>query len=105
MRYSGWRLPCRLLLLPLRSQPRTRTSFAHCAAFRALYLDGVWQGKASVTAQMNRGLDDQFPDFVFIGATQGKRQFLSGMIDEMSLYNRALSTEEIAKMAHACGQN
>jgi len=64
----------------------------------SLYLDGILQEQASIRRPF-RGIET-LP--VFVGATQGKRNFLSGLIDEIAVYNRALSPEEVKKIARPC---
>ena len=39
---------------------------------------------------------------VFFGATEGKRGFLNGLIDELLVYDRALTMEEIRGLASPC---
>jgi beta-galactosidase len=64
-----------------------------------LYLDGISQGQSHAIRLPFRGTET-LP--VFIGATQGKHNFLSGLIDEIAVYNRALSPDEVKKIARPC---
>ena len=61
----------------------------------SLYLDGTLQDQHAV----QRPFMGSEPLPVFLGATQGKRNFLSGLIDEIAVYNRALGPDEVKKIA------
>ncbi len=65
----------------------------------SLYLNGVLQDRPHTIRRPFRGIET-LP--VFIGATKGKRHFLSGLIDEIAVYNRALSPDELKKIASPC---
>jgi hypothetical protein len=65
----------------------------------SLYLDGILQGQQRTIGRPfigGRLLS------VFVGATLGKRNFLSGLIDEIAVYNRALSPDEVKRIAGPC---
>jgi hypothetical protein len=63
-----------------------------------LYLDGELAVKNESKGVAIRYLDDDWTQF---GAFRGQQQFFNGVIDEIRIYNRALTPEEIA---HKCGR-
>jgi hypothetical protein len=64
----------------------------------SLYLDGILQDQHAIRRPFMG--TETLP--VFLGATQGKHNFLSGLIDEIAVYNRALSPDEVKKIARPC---
>ena len=68
---------------------------------RSLYVDGVRQVQHLI-APTRPGTT---PGPVFVGATQGKRDFLKGLIDEFAIYNRALSADEGKVLARGCSES
>ena len=65
-----------------------------------LYLDGKLAVETEGSGGALRYMDDEWTQF---GAGRGNknrdpRQFFNGVIDEIRIYNRALTPEEIAKM-------
>jgi hypothetical protein len=70
---------------------------------RSLYLDGALQGEQHFTGTINSPEDNVDRRNIFFGATQGKRDFLNGLIDEIAVYDRALAPGEVMKIAGACG--
>ena len=65
----------------------------------SLYLDGILQGHELAIRRPFQGPE---PLPVFLGATHGRRNFLSGLIDEIAVYNRALSSDEVKRIARPC---
>ena len=65
----------------------------------SFYFDGALQGQIGSIGipVMERKLVH-----VFFGASQGKRNLLNGLIDEVALYNRALRPDEVKKIAETC---
>ncbi len=64
-----------------------------------LYLDGVLQGQQIVRQRSFVGSGQLS---VFIGASQGRSNFLTGLVDEIAVYNRALGPDEVKKIAGSC---
>jgi hypothetical protein len=62
---------------------------------RSFYIDGRLQGKHTIQPST----DDGAIGPLYIGATQGKRNFLSGLMDELVVYNRVLTQGEIRTMS------
>jgi hypothetical protein len=60
-----------------------------------LYLDGELAVKNESKGVAIRYLDDDWTQF---GAFRGQQQFFNGVIDEIRIYNRALTPEEIAQL-------
>lgn len=76
------------------------------------YLAGVWDGKKiflytdgvlimSVDCSGSLGINTKS---VFIGSRNGTERFLQGVVDEVRLYNRALSEEEVKKDMNTFGK-
>jgi hypothetical protein len=65
------------------------------APFGKLYLDGELAVKNESKGVAIRYLDDDWTQF---GAFRGQQQFFNGVIDEIRIYNRALTPEEIAQL-------
>lgn len=70
---------------------------------RSLYIDGVLQGAQNLATTIEPPDADVDRRNIFFGATQGKRDFINGLIDEIAVYDRALTPGEITKIAAACG--
>jgi hypothetical protein len=70
---------------------------------RSLFMDGTLQGEARITGAIKSPGDGVDRRAFFMGATQGKRDFLNGLIDEIAVYGRALAPSEVTKIASACG--
>ena len=84
----------------------TDTNWHHIAGVRRsgtnyLYIDGVEQ-----TATNTRAIRDS-GDFAFIGRQYSSYngRYFKGIIDDVRIYNRALSTEEIAQLAETLEYN
>jgi hypothetical protein len=65
----------------------------------SLYLDGTLQGQQHLIGHPFIGSKLLH---VFVGATQGKRDFLGGLVDEIAVYNRALRPDEVMRIAEPC---
>lgn len=70
---------------------------------RSFFVDGALQGELRITDTLESPGDGVDRRTIFLGATQGKRDFLNGVIDEIAVYNRALAPSEVIKIAEACG--
>jgi hypothetical protein len=69
---------------------------------RSLYIDGALQGEQHFGGPINLPAESVDRRNVFFGATQGKRDFLNGLIDEIAVYDRVLTPNELVKLSHAC---
>ena len=65
---------------------------------RALFIDGTLQGKHPIPLHPEGA--DLAP--IYFGASDSKRSFFKGLIDEIVVYNRALSGVEIKTLAQSC---
>jgi uncharacterized repeat protein (TIGR01451 family) len=64
-----------------------------------LYVDGVLRATVAESSPTDLSNDTELN----IGSlSSGSRQFLSGMMDEVQIYNRALSSTEISAISNAC---
>lgn len=69
--------------------------FTYADPIGKLYLDGELAVEAEGPGGAIRYAGDDWTQF---GALRGKQQFFNGAIDEIRIYNRALTPEEIGKM-------
>jgi hypothetical protein len=69
---------------------------------RSVYVDGLLQGESPMTEKVALAQGDENRHNTFIGANQGKQHFFKGAIDELAVFNRALSPAELRTMASAC---
>lgn len=63
----------------------------------SLYIDGVLQNNILTTLVPNFNTSS-----IIIGATNGTGQFFKGVIDEIGIWNRALTPLEITKLNYGC---
>ncbi len=67
---------------------------------RSLYLNGVLEGEVSVSDRLKQSKSAPKRSVGFVGSTDGKKSFLRGLIDEISIYDRPLTPAEVKTMAH-----
>jgi Ca2+-binding RTX toxin-like protein len=79
--------------LPLETWVHVATTYDATEGVVRLYMNGLEDASLAVGA--NRPIRASLAD-VFIGATVVNSQNFAGLIDEVSIYNRALSAEDIA---------
>jgi len=70
---------------------------------RSLFIDGASQGEQHLTGTMDSPGNSVDRRFIFFGATQGNRDYLNGLIDEVAVYDRPLEPAEVMKISNACG--
>lgn len=80
------------------------TKFHHLTAVWSsggvsLYIDGVLNGTHSNTANFNNGATDN----LYIGYASNDNAYFNGLIDDVRVYNRALTATEVSKM-YSSGQ-
>ena len=64
-----------------------------------LYLNGELALEAESTGGAIRYMDDQWTQFGAFHGKEGIKHFFNGVIDEIRIYSRALTPEEIAQMS------
>ncbi len=93
---SGYRWDALHTKRTLKAQKWTHVAATFDRGEMKLYVDGKMEAEKRSTKVTQTSLDEYCNDDIFIGALWNDRYNFRGTIDEVRIYNRALSQQEIA---------